>query len=169
MHKSVMDWAKGQIEQNYLSSLNTLEVGSLNVNGSVRELFSGDYHGIDIQEGPGVDEVIDAAKIEYSNEYDVVICTEMLEHAEDWRAVVNNIKKALTKGGHLLLTARGPGFKKHDYPGDFWRFTPDDMRLIFSDMDVKVSKDPLYPGVFVFAKKTKVKQLNLDKIEVSQI
>lgn len=169
MHKSVMEWAAARVEQHGLSDLNTLEVGSLNVNGSVRELFTGDYHGIDIREGDGVDEVLNAVDMEYDKEYDVVVCTEMLEHAEDWRAAINGIKKAVKVGGYILLTARGSGFGKHDYPGDYWRFTHSEFAAIFADMETEAIADPQFSGAFVVAKKLKTKCISLEHIEVNSI
>ena len=47
------------------TDLNVLEIGSLDINGSVRPMFKPfqlTYTGIDMQEGPGVDIVVDAAK-----------------------------------------------------------------------------------------------------------
>jgi hypothetical protein len=43
MHPSVMAWVEQKIRQYGLASatLNVLEVGSQNINGSVRELFNG--------------------------------------------------------------------------------------------------------------------------------
>ena len=41
---------------NSFKSARVLEVGSLDINGSVRELFEKcDYTGVDLQMGPGVD------------------------------------------------------------------------------------------------------------------
>lgn len=37
-------------------------------------------------------------------EYDVVICLEVLEHIEDWRLFVDNIKKILKKDGLLIIS-----------------------------------------------------------------
>ena len=60
-----------------------LEVGSLDINGSVRPLFENcNYTGIDLGEGRGVDvvaHVTDYHRLD-DNEFDVVISTETLEH-----------------------------------------------------------------------------------------
>ena len=138
---------------------NILEVGSYDVNGSVRPLAMRhnprSYIGTDMREGPGVDEVVDACKLDVrfgAERFDVVICAEMLEHAEDWRSVVENMKSVLKEGGLLLLTTRSKGYPLHDFPSDHWRFEVDDMKRIFADMDVlTLESDPQDPGVFVAA------------------
>jgi SAM-dependent methyltransferase len=83
-----------------------LEIGSLDVNGSVRPLFphAARYHGIDIAPGPGVDEVADAADWRCDGAFDVVVSTEVLEHAPRWRDVLENAWAALVPGGRLLMT-----------------------------------------------------------------
>lgn len=83
-----------------------LEIGSHDVNGGVRSLFptARRYHGIDIAAGPGVDEVADAADWRAAESFDLVVTTEVLEHAPRWRDVVQNAWHALAAGGVLLLT-----------------------------------------------------------------
>ncbi|RLI46949.1 methyltransferase type 11 [Candidatus Bathyarchaeota archaeon] len=169
MHNSVMEWGKQKIEELNLSDKNTLEVGSLNVNGTLRDFFTGDYHGIDIREGEGVDEVKDGSKLRYRGKYDVIVCTEMLEHAEDWKGAINGLKKALKIGGYLLLTARSEGFGKHDYPGDYWRYSVKDMKIIFCDMEAEIIADPQHAGVFVCAKKKSTELRDLSLLEVNPI
>jgi hypothetical protein len=83
-----------------------LEIGSFDVNGSVRPLFPGveRYHGIDIAEGPGVDEVADAAEWRAPRQFDVVVSTEVLEHSRRWRDILDNAWGALRGSGTLLMT-----------------------------------------------------------------
>jgi SAM-dependent methyltransferase len=86
--------------------VDVLEIGSCDVNGSVRPLFPAAtrYHGLDIVAGPGVDEVADAADWHAPGAFDVVVSTEVLEHAPRWRDVVRNAWEALRPGGVLVLT-----------------------------------------------------------------
>ncbi len=138
-----------------------LEVGAHDVNGSLRlwveSLGPARYVGVDLVEGPGVDELVDATELvgHFGREsFDLVITTEMVEHTRDWRTVVSNLKGVLRPGGHLLLTTRSPGFAYHAWPHDFWRYEPADMRRIFADLELlTVEPDPEAAGVFVLARR----------------
>jgi SAM-dependent methyltransferase len=78
----------------------------------------------------------------------------MLEHAKDWRAAIDAMKRVLIPGGILLLTARSPGFQLHGYPHDWHRFTQTDMRRIFADFQINsIEDDREAPGVMIFARK----------------
>jgi SAM-dependent methyltransferase len=116
------------------------------------------YHGVDIIEGPGVDEICSVERIVERFgpcAFDVVISTEMIEHVADWRAAISNLKRVAAPQGVILLTTRSKGFPLHDYPADHWRFELDDMRVIFSDCDIeRLENDaPHDPGVFVKVRK----------------
>ena len=47
-----MEWGKRIIAARKLANKTVLEVGSVNVNGSLRELFTGPYLGVDLRPGP---------------------------------------------------------------------------------------------------------------------
>jgi SAM-dependent methyltransferase len=138
-----------------------LEVGALDVNGSVRgpikDRGPSQYVGIDIKAGPGVDMVCDGGALldRFGPEsFDVVIATEVLEHVRDWRAVVHNMKGVLRPGGVIVVTTRSPGFPFHGFPFDYWRYRVADMRQIFGDMLIEdLEDDPQSPGVFIKARK----------------
>jgi len=114
----------------------TLEIGSLDVNGTVRDVLAGPsaaYHGVDIRPGPGVDEVLDVTRLADRFEpgaFDLVATTEMLEHCPDWQEALYQMLRVLRPDGLLLLTTRSPGFPLHDHPGDHWRFASDELRRI---------------------------------------
>lgn len=163
MHPSVIDFLRRRIDAFEISGKSVLEVGSYNVNGSPREVLEpmkpGSYLGVDSQPGPCVDKVVAADDLvrEFGEErFDVVVSTEMLEHVRDWRKIVSQLKAVLKLGGLLLVTTRSPGFPYHAYPEDHWRFTLEDFRKIFFDMDIlELERDlPNMPGVLLKARKT---------------
>ena len=159
-HQSCLDFGKRIIESE-IKDLDVLEVGSYDVNGSLRNIITrfkpSTYTGVDISNGPGVDVVCDARDIihEFGEEnFDFVISTELLEHAEDWKEVIHNIKTVCKEGGIILITTRSFGFPFHAYPNDFWRYEIEDMKKIFSDCEILIlEKDPQVPGVFIKVRK----------------
>lgn len=161
MHPSCRRWAERTVAARQLSHLNTLEVGSYDVNGGVRDLFNGPFVGVDMREGPGVDKVMDAEALEFdSGQFKVVISTEMLEHARrPWRALSEMARVART-GGWVLVSARGfdarGAFDLHDHPADHWRMGPGAMEIMAADAGLTVVEcvaDEDCPGWFLTARK----------------
>lgn len=153
MHDSVMAWVADQVAGHELAGGRTLEVGSLDVNGSVRTMFTGEYVGLDMRPGPGVDVVGLGDALPFDDaSFDVIVTTETLEHdPAPWRTLAE-IGRVLRPGGHLLLTTRGNGFGEHHEPSDYWRFMPESRALLLdlaSCDAVAVALDPQVPGVFV--------------------
>jgi len=54
--------------------------------------------------------------------YDLVICSEVLEHVADWRQSFRNLADSTKPGGRLLLTVPFI-YQLHEQPYDFWRPT----------------------------------------------
>lgn len=139
-----------------------LEVGSKNVNGTVRHdvmlLRPKEYIGVDIEAGDGVDEIVNAYDLvkHFGEErFDIVISTEMVEHVQDWVKVFDNMKRVLKPNGILLITTRDKNSALHSYPIDCWRYEEDDFIEIFKDFEsVTTSKDSMSnDGTFVRAVK----------------
>jgi SAM-dependent methyltransferase len=92
-----------------------LEVGSLDINGSVRELFSNcRYTGADLQLGPGVDLACQGQLLEFpSGHFDTTISAECLEHNPFWRDIVANMLRMTRPGGLLLISCATTGRFEH--------------------------------------------------------
>ena len=114
-----------------------LEIGSLDINGGVRDLFKDtEYIGIDMQEGKGVDIVMNAHDIKKRfkrGEFDCVICLETLEHDNLFWITLENIKYVLKFGGFLVVSTPTFGFPLHRYPKDYYRFGEDFYREVLFD------------------------------------
>lgn len=163
-NQSGIDFVRATVQEVDVLGKRVLEVGALDVNGSVRptilELAPGHYWGVDLEDGPGVDERCDAEDLVNrfgTNSFDVVVATELIEHVKEWRAVISNLKRVLAPNGLLIVTTRSLGYPYHGAPDDFWRYEASDMREIFSDLSIEaLAPDPLAPGVFVGARKPAV-------------
>lgn len=156
-----IEFVVAQLHKDDVQGKRVIEVGACDVNGSVRSLVEAlgpaSYLGIDLEEGPGVDQVCRAEDLvrRYGPEsFDVVISTEMLEHVRSWRSVISNLKRVVAPGGVLLLTTRSKGFGFHAYPFDFWRYEMTDMEVLFSDFSVEaLTPDRSCPGVLFKGRK----------------
>lgn len=157
-------WGK-QAQPHLKKGARLLEVGSRDVSGTLRAIFSdpeGEYVGIDVLEGPGVDLVLDSSRIvsQFGREsFDAVVASGMLEHCYDWQGALYQMVAALRIGGVLVLTARSPGSKPHDSSADHWRFSHQDFVDIFSPLGELISVgDDMAPdrpcGVGVIVRRT---------------
>ena len=130
MHESVMEYVGSVVTRFGLSSLKTLEIGSYNVNGSVRPLFSGEYTGIDRVAGPGVDLTMNASDLDLDdNSFDVVVSTSQMEHDPTFWLTLAEVGRVLRPGGHFILTTHTTGFPEHNRP-DYYRFLDDTWPLL---------------------------------------
>lgn len=164
MHASAMAFACSALTAQDVAGKRVIEAGSLDVNGSVRPhveaLGPSLYVGTDMREGPGVDWVLLAEYLpsSFGANADVVVSTEMLEHAENWRGAMRGMIDMLAPLGILVLTTRSQGFPLHGYPDDHWRFSVEAMGAILKGAGLDVERleaDPLpgHPGVFARARK----------------
>lgn len=160
MHQGVVDWVRATLLPDMLQGKRLLDVGSHSVNGTMQQYLKdqgAEVWGIDVEPGEAVDEVLDVTQllIRYgSKKWDIVLCTEMLEHCDRWQEAIYQMKESLVIGGWLILTTRSPGYPFHA-PPDRWRFTKEVILEAFEDLaDVATWSDPGYalnpqPGVFI--------------------
>ena len=161
MHASVLDWVGRVVADNGLAERSTLEVGSQDVNGTVRRFFSGAYVGVDVAPGNGVDRVEDAEHLsDADGAYQVVISTEMLEHVDrPWQCVAE-LARVCQSGGHVIVTARGYDqrgcWEPHSWPNDTLRYSDRVLGVIANDAGldvVEIATDPEGPGYFMHCTK----------------
>lgn len=89
--------------------------------------------GFDHRPGPNVDVVGDAHQLPFENEkFDLILCTELLEHLHSPEIAIKEIRRVLKPGGLLLLTTRFV-FPLHDVPNDFYRYTKYGLQHLLRD------------------------------------
>lgn len=95
--------------------LRVLEIGSYDVNGSIRKVFAGSsYTGVDLCEGPGVDLVESGHKVALPDQtFDVTLSMECFEHNQHWGATFANMHRMTKKDGLVIVSCAGRGRLEH--------------------------------------------------------
>jgi len=116
-----------------------LDIGSLDVNGSYKNLLPPHwkYVGADLRPGPNVD-ICMTSEFEIplgSGSVDLVISGQCLEHCRNPFRLVSEATRILRDGGLMLLVAPFVFFE-HKEPIDCFRFLPDGMEAIFEECGI---------------------------------
>lgn len=141
MKANVRAWVSKMVDELDIQSP-VLEVGSYNENGTVRDLFPEPYLGIDMQAGNGVDEVKDVLTCHFAEEFNAIVCFETLEHVTKPWTAVERMARWLKPDGYLIVSAPFQHFI-HDYPGDYWRFTDQGLRVLFEEAGLRTVRTDL--------------------------
>lgn len=117
------------------------EFGSFQVPGQehiadLRTLFPGkQFTGTDMREGTGVDLVLNLHDIDLPDaSVGSAISLDTLEHVEYPHRAVEELHRVLALGGVLVITSV-MRFPIHDYPYDYWRFTPEAFRSLLKPFE----------------------------------
>ncbi len=100
---------------------------------SVKEMFdpSNDFIQSDVVADYG-HPLVDVTTMGFKEEFDLVLCLNILEHVYDFATAVRNVHRAVRPGGRAVFVV--PGFYPlHDEPSDFWRFTEHGLRRLLAD------------------------------------
>lgn len=93
-----------------------LEIGSYDVNGSMRSIFDtcSQYVGVDLREGPGVDVIGFGHEVDFlSNNFDMTVSGECFEHDPNWVKTLNNMIRMTRPGGIVAFTCASEGRPEH--------------------------------------------------------
>jgi SAM-dependent methyltransferase len=164
MRQSVKDYL-GKIINRYPLLEPIYEIGSYRVEGQeefadLRPFFPGKaYMGCDMRPGLGVDRVEDVHCLKMKEgSIGTVLIFDTLEHVEDVHLAMKEIHRVLKPGGMVIMSSVMK-FPIHEYPSDYWRFTPKAFELLlkrFAVYEVAFDGDPLFPeGVYGFGIKDK--------------
>jgi SAM-dependent methyltransferase len=121
----------------HASSARTLDIGAQT--GPYAEWFPNRV-AIDLAPRAGIHVVTDAQRLAFCNaSFDVILCTEVLEHIPEPQSAIDEMFRVLAPGGRLVLTTRFL-FPIHDAPHDYFRFTKYGLRYLlrrFDALDVR--------------------------------
>jgi hypothetical protein len=91
-----------------IAGASVLEIGSYDVNGSIRSMFdaAGKYVGVDLDRGPGVDLVAFGHEVDHPDcTYDITLSGECFEHDQYWRETFLNMVR--------MTRIQGPARARH--------------------------------------------------------
>lgn len=99
----------------FFSGQRVLEVGSLDINGSIRTAFEAcDYTGADLSPGPGVDIACAGQLLAFpSGHFDVCLSCECFEHNPYWVETWANMLRMTRPGGLVLMSCATTGRREH--------------------------------------------------------
>jgi hypothetical protein len=111
----------------YFQGTTVIEIGSLDINGTIRDLFENpkEYVGVDVAAGKGVDIVAQGQYYAHGSEVDVAVSAECFEHNPFWVETVLNMYLHVRDGGLLAFTCATDGRPEHGTT----RTTPNDSPL----------------------------------------
>ncbi len=175
--ESIMNFAADHITHRMIRGRRVLEIGieeglKEHIMFYKPEVFIGINNSK--RQGNSVDIKLSVYEIEGyfgSQSFDFVYATEVLEHLEDWRNAITQMKRVTKVGGYVLLSTRSKGYPYHGAAyGDFWRFEQDDLKKIFPDFDIVALKgDTRMPGVLFIGRKSCRHAAALDNIQLFSI
>lgn len=118
---------------------NVLDVGSLDVNGTLRPLVEShgwQYTGLDVTPGRNVDVVASDPYLYpfHDGQFDMVISGSTMEHVEAIWRWMPELVRVLRPGGMLGIVTHW-SFPEHRFPVDCWRIMPDGMRYLFDQTE----------------------------------
>ena len=133
MHKSALDVGRLFFELYVPAPCVIADIGSLDVNGSLRQFApaESEYIGLDFVKGAGVDRILeDPYELPLEDQsVDVVVSSSCLEHSEFfWLAFLEMMRVLKPKG--VLYIGAPSNSQFHRYPVDCWRFYPDSGRAL---------------------------------------
>lgn len=119
--------------ERYATPKRVLDIGS---GGSSYGRFFPNRLSVDIDPARKPDIVGDAHNLPFKDgKFEVILCTEMLEHTKDPFQVERELRRVMSPGGILILSTRFV-FPLHDAPNDYWRFTKYGLKQLFREWDM---------------------------------
>ncbi len=95
------------------------------------ERVASEYVGVDVVENPAAELLgsVEALPVD-SASFDVVLCTQVLEHCDDPAQAVRELRRVTKPGGRVLASTHGVQVY-HPSPVDYWRWTHEGLRRLF--------------------------------------
>ncbi len=161
----IVEFAKNRNNSNY----KILDVGC-GLKPYKKYFENATYLGIDVEESGResqnkiADKFFDGINIPYDdNEFDIIICTQVLEHALYADKLLSEMYRVLKTDGEVFLTVPFL-WGEHEQPYDFRRFTSFGIKKLFEDTGFTiVQQGKIIPGVRAIQNLVAA-QINVDRL-----
>lgn len=99
-----------------------------------RDLARGQWLGIDLQPGLGVDAVADIHELphDWAGRFSGVLCSEVLEHVRRPVRALSELRRVTRPGGWIVVTTLFC-FPEHGFPDDYFRYTRNGLEQVLSE------------------------------------
>ena len=95
--------------------------------------------------------IVDITNIEFENEFDLIVCSSVLEHVFDLNSAIAGIYKATKPLGIAAIIVPSV-YPLHDEPHDYWRMTEHSLRrLLCRFSEVKIENSGMRKLPFMYA------------------
>lgn len=135
--RQFIDSTRQFLIDNYLESDDVIcDIG--NQGKTIPELHDFNCLTLDITESSNPDFVADITRFNHQikDEYfDVIMCTEVLEHVVDPFAAIRELRRLVKTGGYILFTTP-LNARIHGPVPDCWRFTEFGLKILFRDFEI---------------------------------
>lgn len=125
----------------HATSKQTLEIGAA---GNSNAEYFPNRIALNISKSRYINVLADAHYLPFKDaSFDVVLCTEVLEHLQEPQRAIDEMRRILKDGAKLILTTRFI-YPLHETPGDYYRFTKYGLRYLlrnWGDVDVEDETD----------------------------
>ena len=82
--------------------------------------------------------MVNAEKLPFeTGEFDLVLCLEVLEHAEKPWLLAKEIERVVKSNGYILVSSQ-QNFPIHTHPSDYFRYTPFGLSSLFNKLKSKI-------------------------------
>ncbi|HVU79696.1 MAG TPA: class I SAM-dependent methyltransferase [Gaiellaceae bacterium] len=134
IRRALASWLQGQAEELREGP----KVRILDVGCGVKPYYpwfaevAAEYVGLDVVENPAAELLgsVEAMPVEDAS-FDVVICTQVLEHCDDPAQAVRELRRVTRPGGRVLASTHGVQVY-HPSPVDYWRWTHEGLHRLFT-------------------------------------
>jgi SAM-dependent methyltransferase len=94
-----------------------------------------EYVGVDVQENPHADLPGAVEQLPVADgTFDIVLCTQVLEHVDDPARAVRELHRVTAPGGRVLASTHGV-MLYHPNPQDLWRWTHTGLERLFNEAE----------------------------------